>query len=1043
MYKKQLLKLFFCPLFLLLSSWAMAQKITVTGKVTDEKGQALPGVTVMIKQSTTGTNSDVNGKYTITTSGNAVLVFSMIGFVKQEIPVNNQSVINVQLSEDMQALSEVVVIGYGTQKRKDITGSVASVKGDDFKDQPISDPISALQGRVAGINVVESSGQPGATATITIRGVESLSQPSPLYVVDGIIIPDISNINMQDIASIDVLKDAAAAAIYGSSAAGGVLLITTKKGVVGAPPVVNFSARYGVTQPKLVNNMLNTPQFITLLDLVNPANPPFANKTETDTLPNVNWENVLYHNAVEQNYNLSVAGATAKVNYLFSAFDNNQTGAFIKNSSAIAGLRANAEYKLADFITIGEQIGLSQRKTLPVLVDLHNAPFRTQPIIPIYNENGAYGSDPLGYNIQFSGPNPYGAVNTETSNDITNNVQANVYADIKLPFHLDFRSTFGYTYNVYTRDYFQDSYSFGAVALGNNSLYENYAEYDQLLSNYVLSYNQSFGKHNISAIAGFEQLTGNNNSLYTSMGSIGSPGYTYIPTSASGGQTALSGGNDPNALVKSYFGRVNYNFNERYFISGSIRQDANFTEFGPAKVKGVFPGASAGWNIGNEDFFQGAKNIFSTLKLRGSYGSLGNSAFPAYTYTSNYYQNQLSSGISGGAQGFAPGQPFQIANSAIGLANPAVHWETVTETNIGLDGESLNGRLNFTLEWYNKNTNGMLYPLPLPTSAGFIQPYYANVGNVNNRGFDFSVAYHDKVGKLGYNISVNGGYNNNKVVSLSGTATGVIYDGYNWYNNGDQAFNIMSNQTLTETKAGLPFGSFYGYKAVGIFQSDAAAAGQIVNGNVAHAGDLQFQNLNPGQPINQSDKQVIGNPNPKFVYGMNFNFNYQGFDLALLFHGVQGVQIFDGVEAYEESLFADGNTTTKVFNDSFLGNNGLTSQPRLLDKTASGATALDPNTNYSSVNSYFVQNGSYLKLKNVQFGYTFSGTILQRISVKKARIFVMANNVFTITKYTGLDPELGSAYTTSGYGRVTTQGLDAVTNYPQTKIFSAGLDLTF
>ncbi|HEX3384956.1 MAG TPA: SusC/RagA family TonB-linked outer membrane protein, partial [Mucilaginibacter sp.] len=593
-----------------------------------------------------------------------------------------------------------------------------------------------------------------------------------------------------------------------------------------------------------------------------------------------------------------------------------------------------------------------------------------------------------------------------------------------------------------TRDYFQDSYNFGAVALGNNTLYRNYVEYNQLLGNYVLSYNQSFGKHNISALAGFEQITGTNNSLYTSMGSIALTGYTFVPSSNSAGQTALSGIYDPNNLVKSFFGRVNYNFGDRYYLSGSIRQDANFTEFGPGKVRGVFPGASAGWNISNEEFYKPFLGAINLLKLRASYGSLGNSAIPPYSYASNYSQNQLTSGISGGSQGFGVGQPFQIANTLTKLANPNVHWETVTETNIGLDGEALNGRLYFTLEWYNKNTSDMLYPLPLPTSTGFTQPYYANVGKVNNRGFDISAGYRDKVGKLGYDISVTAGFNKNNVVSLSGTATGILYDGYNYYNNGDNAFNIMSNQTLTITKAGLPFGSFYGYKVIGIFQTDAQASHQKVNGNVAHAGDLEYQDTNGDGVIDQSDRQVIGNPNPKLVYGINIHLNYQSFDLALLFNGVQGVQLFNGVKAYEQSLFADGNSTSKVFGDSFVGSNGVTSQPRLGVANGNGFT-LDPNQNYSSVNSYFVENGSYLKLKNVQLGYTFAPGILQKLSIKKARIFVMANNVFTITKYTGLDPELGSSFTPTGYGAVTAQGVDAVTNYPQAKIYSAGLDLTF
>lgn len=1040
MYRKHLLKLLFIPFFLV-TSWAMAQGISVSGKITDEKGQALPGVTVSVRGTTRGGNSDANGKYVVTANSSDVLVFTMVGYIKQEIPVGNQQVINVTLKEADQLLNEVVVVGYGTQKRRDVTGSIASVKGDVFKDQPIDNPVAALQGRVAGVNVIESSGQPGAAPSIVIRGLASFNQPTPLYIVDGVRVADISNLNVQDIGSIEVLKDASSAAIYGSAAAGGVLLITTKKGSpLDTAPKINFSARYGVTKPKLVQ-LLDRNDFIKLQNIVNPSF--FSTATSTDTLSNTNWVDALYRNAVEQNYNLSVVGASPNVNYLFSAYDNFQTGSFIRNSSNIAGLRANTDYKLSKYITIGEQISLSQRRTDPVLVDLHNAPFRTQPIIPEYNKDGTYGGEPKGYKIQFSGPNPFGAVNTATAEDFTTNVQANAYADIKLPFHLDFRSTFGYTYNAYTRNYFQDSYSFGAVALGNNTLYKNYAEFNQFLANYVLTYNQSFGKHNINAVAGFEQITGTSDNIISSVGSIAIPGYTYVPTSASAAQTAVTGVYDPNNLIKSQFGRINYNYNNRYYLSASIRQDANFTEFGPDKTKGVFPAGSIGWNISDEKFYQPLASAVNSLKFRASYGSLGNSNIPQYSYAANYVQNQLTTGISGGSQGFAPGAPFQIGNTTTKLSNPNVHWETVTETNIGIDGEAMNSHLYFTLEWYNKNTKDMLYALQLPTSAGFIQPYYTNVGKVNNRGFDFMVGYRNKAGKLSYDVSVTGGFNKNKLTTLTGTATDAFYDGYNYYNNGDAAFNIMSNQNITISKAGLPLGSFYGYKVIGIFKTDQEASKQTVNGNVAHAGDLEYQDLNGDGKIDAgNDRQVIGNPNPKFVYGINIHLNYQNFDLALLFNGVQGVQLFNGVKAYEQSLFQDGNTTSKVFGDSFLNGNGLTSQPRLGIPTNGGFT-LDPNQNYSSVNSYFVENGSYLKLKNVQLGYTFSNQLLQKLSVKSARVFVMANNVFTITKYTGLDPELGSSFTPSGYGSVTTQGIDAVTNYPQTKIYTVGVDFTF
>jgi TonB-linked SusC/RagA family outer membrane protein len=1043
MYKKQLLlKLLFCPLLLLISIAASAQQISISGKVTDGKGNPIPGVTVTVKGTTKGTNSGANGNYSISATGNDILAFSSVGFERQEIAVNSRRLINIVLVDDQQQLNEVVVIGYGTQRRRDITGSVGSVKGDVFKDQPITNPIAALQGRIAGVNVVESSGAPDAAPTLTIRGLASFNQPIPLYIVDGVRVPDISSINVQDIASIDVLKDAASAAIYGSAAAGGVLLITTKKGsALGTTPAISFSSRAGITQPKLVN-LLDKTGFINLENIVNPAF--FKGATRLDTLANTDWVHLLYRNASEQNYNLSVSGSSPVVNYLFSGFYNAQTGVFIKNYSNIGGGRINTDYKLGKYITIGEQLGISQRNGEPLVgsqADLHNAPFRTQPIIPVYDKYGNYGIEPTGYNgLAFSGPNPYGAVQSASAQNSKNNLQANVYADIKLPLHLDFRTTIGYNYYLESQDYFQNAYNFGPVALSTNSLDKYSIQSTQLLTNYVLNYNQSFGKHNLSAIAGYEQIVNTYNNINASETAVGLAGYSFVQTSAS--TLAMNGHYDPNGLIKSQFGRINYNYNSRYYVSASIRQDANFTEFGPNMQRGVFPAGSVGWTLSEDPSFKKMAPGISLLKLRASYGSLGNSNITQYSFVPTYSQFQSAAGVSAGGQNFAPGAPLTIANSINGIPNPSLHWETITETNVGLDGEAFGGKMYFTAEWYNKNTKDMLYSLPLPSSSGFSSPFAVNIGKVNNTGFDFMAGYRDKVGSFGYDISATAGFNKNKVVSLSGSATDAVYDGYNWYSNGDTGFNIMSNQTLTITKPGQPFGSFYGYKVLGIFQTDAAAASQHVNGHVAHAGDLIYQDLSGTGNIDANSRQIIGNPNPKMVYGINMHFNYKGFDLALLFNGVAGVQLFNGVKAYSQYPFSDGNTTSKVFGDSFLGGNGLTSQPRLGIASGTGFT-LDPNQNYTSVNSYFVENGDYLKLKNVQLGYTFSNRLLQKVNVKSARLFVMANNVFVITKYTGLDPELGSAYTGSGSGSVTTQGIDAVTNYPQTKIYSLGLDVNF
>ncbi len=1044
MNKKQLLKLLFLPLLLLFSFTAFAQT-TVSGKVTDDSGQPLPGVTVVIKPTVRGTNTDVNGNYTINASANDVLVFSSIGYIKQEVSLKSRTQIDIQLKTDIRTLNDVVVIGYGTQRRRDITGSVGSVNGNLFKDQPITNPIAALQGRVPGVNVSTNSGAPDAAPTITIRGLESFNQPPPLYIVDGIRVPDVSSLNVQDIATIDVLKDASSASIYGASAAGGVLIITTKKGSgTGTKPTINFSARYGITDPKLVN-LLNKDGFIKLLNIISPTT--FAGANRLDTLANTDWVHTLYRKAYEQNYNLSISGSSPVVNYLFSGFYNGQKGILLNNYSNIGGGRINTDYKLTKFLQIGEQVALSQRQTAPPIgsqADFHNAPFRTQPIIPVFNSSGTgYGGEPTGYlGLAFSGANPYGAIQSAQVQNSKNNLQTNVYADIKLPFHLNFRTNIGYNYYLETQDYFQNSYNFGSVQQPNNALNKYSIQSTQLLTNYLLTYNQDFGKHHIDALAGYEQIVNKYNNINANETSVGLPGYAFIQTNASG--LAVSGHYDPNGLIKSQFGRINYNYASRYYLSGSIRQDADFTKFGPSKQRGVFPAGSVGWSISEEPFFNSLKSAIGSLKFRASYGSLGNSAIPPYLYTAAYRQFTSTAGLSAGGQNFAPGTPLTIANTIPGIPNPNVHWETTTETNFGFDGDALGGKLYFTAEYYNKNTKDMLYGLQLPTSSGFTAPFVTNIGKANNRGFEFLVGYRDKIGKLGFDVSANAGFNRNKVISLDGTATSSVQDGYNFYNNGDYGFNMMPNQTITITKAGLPFGSFYGYKVLGIFNNDADAAKQSVNDikNKAHAGDLIYQDTNGDGIINANDRQVIGNPNPKVVYGINVHLNYQGFDLAMLFNGVLGVQLFNGVKAYEQYRFADGNTTNQVFNDSFLGNNGLTSQPRLGIPTAGGFT-LDPNQNYTSVNSYFVENGSYLKLKNVQLGYTFSNNLLKMVAVKSARVFIMANNLFVITKYSGLDPELGSAYTPSGAGNVTTRGLDIPTNYPQTRIYSMGIDVNF
>lgn len=1032
--------------------YAYAQDRTITGTVSDEKGGPLNGATVKIKGTSSGVTTDVSGHFSLVVPAKASrasrLEISYVGFETQEVALHGGASLQVTLQATKSSLDEVVVVGYGVQKRKDVTGSVSSVKGSAIKNQPVTNVTEALQGRAAGVEVIKNSGQPDAQPTIIIRGISSLHQPGPLYIVDGVRVPG-DNINIQDIATIDILKDASAAAVYGSAAAGGVIIITTKKGA-GLKPVINLNARYGVTTPKLVH-LLDKNDFIKLYNITHPTF--FAGATHTDTLANTDWVKALYGNASEQNYNLSVSGSGNVMDYLFSGFYNAQKGIYIKNYSNIAGTRINTNYKLADFLKIGEEVAVSQRRTAPLVgteAQLHNAPFRTQPIIPIMRKDGSWGVVPPGYNgLAFGGPNPVGSAASADAQNYRNNLQANVYAEVKLPLHLSFRTNFGYSYYLETQDYFQNSFNFGSVTNTNNSLNKYYIESTQLLSNYVLTYDQHFGKHAINAVAGYEQIKNTYNTVNTLMTSVGLADYSFIQTSQS--SISASGNYDNNGLIKSLFGKLYYNYDNRYYISGTIRQDANFTVFGPDRQRGVFGAASAGWNISDEAFFKPLTSVVNLLKLRGSYGSLGNSNLLAYTYAATYSKFLGSSGLGSLAgANFAPGAPLLIGNAINSIPNPNLHWETVYETNIGLDGEALKGKLYFSVDWYNKTTRDVLYALPLSLSSGFTVPYFTNIGEVSSKGVDIMLGYRSKIGELGYDVSVNAGFNRNKVVDLDGITTDALYDGYNYYNNGNSGYGIMANQTLTITKAGLPFGSFYGYKVLGLFKTDAEAAAATAQPG-ARAGDLHFaHDPKNGPTLNLQDRQVIGNPNPKLVYGINIRLNYKAFDASLLFNGVAGVQLFNGVKAYEQYPFADGNTTSKVFGDSYLGANGLTAQPRLGIVNPDGSFNLDPNKNYTSVNSYFVESGAYLKLKNLQVGYTFSGGVLNRIAVKNARLFVMANNLFTITHYSGLDPEVGSAFSQASMNGfvgttvgVTTRGLDAVSQYPQTRIYSAGIDFNF
>jgi TonB-dependent starch-binding outer membrane protein SusC len=1026
---------FLFAFLLFLSAHAFGQSRQVNGKVTDENNVALSGATIAGAKGAIVVKTNSAGGFSINLPENdTLLTVTYVGFKTRTVAVHG-NFITVSLSSQATTLDQVVVVGYGTQKRKDVTGAIGSVKGDVIKNLPVQNVAEALQGRVSGVEVTKSTGEPGVSAQITIRGVSSLNQPNPLYIIDGVR-GNGDNINPQDIASIDVLKDASAASIYGAAAAGGVIIITTKKGQ-GPEPVLNFNARYGVSTPKVLQ-LLDKDNFIALKRLT--LNPNYVNNDRTDTFPNTNWVDAIFGNGTEEDYNLSISGSAPAVNYFVSGVHNFQKGVYLKNSSGFNGFRVNTDIKINNRIKIGEQIYGWQRSTTPVdygtplgsaVSPRLNPPFRTVPTMYIYGASpGEWGKNPPG----FSGPNIVGQILSKNRSNKQFNVQGNLYGEVKLPFDLSFKATLGYTvYNEEGND-FQGVLRTDVDAVVKKSLSKSFVSYRNLLNAYTLAWDHAIGQHMINALIGYEQYQGIYNAIYSNETDVGGSNYAYLPTSGTGFNIA-NGGYDPFPLVKSAFGRVNYAYKNRYLFSVSARRDADFIKFGPGNQHGVFPAASAGWKISEEKFFSKFTDIVSQLKLRGSYGVLGNSQIPAYRFLSAF--DVIS------AQNFSPGGQPILNYTQNNLSNSNIKWESVAESNIGIDADFWRGKAYLSVDWYNKTTKDLLYRLPIPLSVG-INEFYTNIGSVNNKGLDITLGYRNYYRKVTYNIGATASFNKNKVLDLDGINTNPIRTGNNNYGDANATQGAMVGQALTYTIAGLPFGQFYGYKVEGIYSTEKQIDDHAQQpGKRANVGDLIFEDVNKDGVINDLDRTIIGNPYPKLSYGLNVNLNWKGFDMALLFNGVYGVDIFNGVAPYSESVWSDGNTTTKVFNASFLGTNGLTKQPRIgvLDPTGTSYTP-DPNGNYTLANSYFVENGSYIKLKNVQIGYNFSSKMLQRAHIKNARVYIMGNNLLTLTKYSGVDPELGSQ-DLSVNGGTTSRGIDSPYKYPSVKIYSFGVNLTF
>lgn len=1012
--------------------------ISVTGKVTDEKGEPLAGVNVIQKGTQRGTSTNEQGVFNIDiTDADAVLTFSFVGFMSQEVIVGRRSQIDVTLKVDNKALEEVVVVGYGTQKRSDLTGSVSSVKSEDIKNLPVRSVNEALQGRAAGVQVTRNDGAPGGSSDIVIRGVGSIGGMSPLYIVDGIRMSAGNNFNLQDVESIEILKDASAAAIYGAQAAGGVVLVTTKRGVAGSDKMnINFNAYYGVRKPVNLYSMLNTPDYVKAKAASGVNTGGWG---DPNTLPDNDWADQIYQNGSDQSYSLSLSGATAKTNYYLSANYQREGGTIIDNWFERYGIRSNADFKINNRLKVGETLYGWSTRANPVQTSTF--PFRSAPVIPVYDPTNPVGGWAKTGTF-FTGPN---LVANELINHAKNNqyaLEGNVYLDWEIIKGLNFRSTFGASIYAVNNYKFTEAYDFGTLKNLNAFLSRDQNNTRNFTGNFVLTYARTFGRHEVKAMAGYEAYQSNMSNLHGE--AQGFQVITYnLGMTTNPSTYKASGGEFPQTRLLSQFGRINYTFADKYLFTANVRRDGS-DRFGPANKWGVFPSFSVGWKMSEEAFVRDNFAQVSNLKIRASYGKLGStSSIPQYTY-------QASFGGAGGTNilGLPNGDRSKGYALTAQLPNQNIKWEQVNQTDIGLDLGLFKNALNITADWYSRQTQDMIYQVPVPVSAGFYgtSGVFTNIGQMSNKGIELAVDYRGKMKDFTYSVSANAAFNKNLVKQLSGTNNNPINDG---------AAGDYLESTVTRTQAGKPLSQFYGYVVEGLFQTDsevaalnqsaqeaAAATGKPTTGVFFQnagtgAGDLKFRDVNGDGRITIDDKTYIGNPWPKITYGFSLSLGWKGIDLQAMFQGVQGVDVFNGNKYYTQFFVGDYNTTNDIFKTSFFNGNGLTDQPRVGTKDASGNYVRDPNSNYTRISSFVVENGSFLKLRNLQVGYTLPSALVKQWKMSGLRVYFQAQNLLTFTGYSGLDPEV------LGRNGTTARGLDTIYSYPRTRLVSMGIDLNF
>jgi len=1016
-------------LLLLISAPVAFAQQAIKGKVTSTEDQLpIPGVSVKIKGTTQGVSTDENGNFSINANVGQSLIFSYVGMEEKEVKIASGAAVNVVLQPSTGNLDEVVVVGYGVQQKKLITGASVQVKGDDIQKQSTTNALQALQGQTPGVQISSSSGQPGESMRVIIRGVGTIGNASPLYVVDGVLTSDITYLNPNDIASIDVLKDAASAAIYGSQAANGVILVTTKTGKSDQPAQISLDTYTGVQKLARKIDMLNAKEYAIIMNeaAVNSGKSPYFSNDEIASLgEGTMWMDEMFKdNALTQNYSLSAQGGSTKSVYSTSLGYTSQEGIVggkdLSNYERF-NYRINSEHNLYnDIIRLGQHLTFTYLNTNGIGVgnqynnSLRGA-FNTSPLVPMYDDEGNF-YDNSNSSWNNGEANPYAAMYYSNQND--RNSQR-LFGDVYLvvePFKgLRFRTSLGVDYNVNESRSFTPIYKLSTYEFNNfSTINQNMGKNKSLLWDNLLSYTFDVADdHHFEAMIGSSafQYTGssmwgtNINAVFNDLEHAWLSNATNRNDAA---RISLGGAPDDKDKRMSYFTRLNYNYKGTYLLNATFRADGS-SRFAQGNRWGYFPSISLGWVATNESFMESTKSWLDFLKFRASWGQVGNQNIPAFRYMAvvNYINANY---IFGNQEGVLTPATYPYR-----LSNANLKWETSEQLDLGFDARLLNNKLDVAFDWYRKTTKDWLIQAPVLATAGADAPYI-NGGNVKNSGVELALNYHDRIGEFNYSIGLNGTYNKNTVGEIP-TADQIVH--------GEP--NLLFDNSLEFYRAqnGFPVGYFWGLRTDGIFQTEADVQNyrNSSDGLVqpsAQPGDVRYIDLNGDGKIDANDKTMIGNPNPDYTFGISLSANYKGFDFTLQATGVAGNQL---VQSYRNHPNPYANYTTAIL-DRWHGPGSSNTIPRVTEDAR----------NWTNFSDLYIHDGDFLRISTITLGYDF-GKIIKKNYLRKVRVYASVLNAFTFTKYEGMDPEIGY---TEGFA----SGVD-LGYYPRPRTFMIGTNITF